>query len=166
MSKKLIVDLDILRNCDNDALQCSYNKHAKNQGVVALGELAIYELVCRRCEERSCVLACPMEALEANDRGVLVRHNLRCVACQSCLHACPFGTMLTDVITLHAGSCDMCPQLQSGQAPLCATSCTNGAVAYEDVPDPLPADMYSVKDSFVVRSKHWKKIEDGVAPKA
>ena len=166
MSKKLLIDLDILRNCDSAALQCSYSPHTANQGVQRLRELAIYDLVCRRCEERSCVLACPTDALEADHEGLLRRHNLRCVACQSCLHACPFGTLLDDVISLTASSCDMCPQLVNDQPPLCATSCTDGAVSFEDIPESLPNDVYMIGDRFAVRSKHWKKVEDEVSPQA
>ena len=166
MSKKLVIDLDVCRDSDNYELQCSYTQHPGNQGIIRLRELATYELVCRRCEERSCVLACPVEALEANEDGILVRHNLRCVGCQSCLHACPFGTLLDEVIAFTMSGCDMCPQLQAGQAPLCVTSCSNSAVRFEEIADPLPEDMYLIGDRFAVRSKHWQRVEEKSAPTA
>ncbi|NIA07107.1 MAG: hypothetical protein GWP14_05650 [Actinobacteria bacterium] len=162
MSKKLVIDLDLCRNFDNYELQCSYNQHPGNQGILALRELALYELICRRCEERSCVLACPEDALEADDQGLLSRYNLRCIGCKSCQHACPFGTLLDDVINLMVSGCDMCPQLKSGQAPLCVTSCTNKAVTFEEIPDPLPENMFLLGNRFVVRSRHWKKSDEPV----
>ena len=162
MSKKLLIDLDVCRNSGNYDLQCSYNQHPGNQGIIALRELALYELICRRCEERSCVLACPEEALEANEEGILSRYNLRCISCKSCQHACPFGTLLDDVINLMVSGCDMCPQLKAGEAPLCVTSCTNNAVTFEEIPDPLPEDMYLLGDRFAVRSRHWKRSEEPV----
>ena len=162
MSKKLLIDLDVCRNSDNYELQCSYNQHPDNQGIIRLRELALYELICRRCEERSCVLACPEEALEANEDGVLSRYNLRCIGCKSCQHACPFGTLLDDVINLMVSGCDMCPQLKSGEAPLCVTSCTNNAVSFEEIPEPLPENMYLLGDRLAVRSRHWKRTEDPV----
>ena len=165
MSKKLVIDLDVCRNLGNYDLKCSYNQHPGNQGIIALRELALYELICRRCEERSCVLACPVEALEANEEGVLSRYNLRCIGCKSCQHACPFGTLLNDVINLMVSGCDMCPQLKSGEAPLCVTSCTNNSVSFEEIPEPLSANMYLLGDRFAVRSRHWKKTE-GLVPQA
>ena len=166
MSKKLVIDLDICRNSDNYDLQCSYNPHKANQGIIQLRELATYELVCRRCEEGSCVLACPVEALEANEDGMLVRHNLRCVGCKSCQHACPFGTLLDGIIAFMASGCDMCPQLQNGKAPLCASSNTNKAVTFEEIPDPVPADMHMIGDRFAVRSNHWQRLEGKSVPQA
>ena len=160
MSKKLVIDLDICRNEGNYDLKCSYNQHPGNQGIIRLRELALYELICRRCQERSCVLSCPADALEANEEGILTRYNLRCIGCKSCQHACPFGTLLNDVINLMVSGCDMCPQLKSGEAPLCVTSCTNNAVSFEEIPEPFPKNMYLIGDRFVVRSKHWKRIED------
>ena len=165
MSKKLVIDLDVCRNSDNYELQCSYNQHTGNQGIIALRELALYELVCRRCEERSCVNACPENALEANEDGVLTRYNLRCIGCKSCQHACPFGTMLDGVINLIVTACDMCPQLKASEPPVCVTSCANKAVTFEEIPDPLPKDMFLMGDRFAVRSKHWIKTE-GLVPKA
>ncbi len=164
MSKKLVIDLDVCRDSDNYDLACSYSPHNSNQGIIRLRELATYELVCRRCEERSCVLACPVEALEANEDGILSRYNLRCVGCKSCLHACPFGTLLNDVIAFTVSGCDMCPQLQADEAPVCVSSCSNAAVSFEEIPDSLSADMYLIGDRFAVRSKHWKRIEEEVAP--
>ncbi len=166
MSKKLVIDLDVCRDSDNYELEGSYSPHNANQGIIRLRELATYELVCRRCEERSCVLACPVEALEANEDGILSRYNLRCMGCKSCLHACPFGTLLNDVIAFTVSGCDMCPQLQADEAPVCVTSCSNAAVSFEEIPDSLPKDMYLIGDRFAVRSKHWKRVEDEVVPQA
>ncbi len=166
MSKKLVIDLDVCRDSDNYELECSYSPHNANQGIIRLRELATYELVCRRCEERSCVLACPVEALEANEDGILSRYNLRCVGCKSCLHACPFGTLLNDVIAFTVSGCDMCPQLQADEAPVCVSSCSNAAVSFEEIPDPLGKDMYLIGDRFAVRSKHWKRVEDEAVPQA
>jgi len=166
MSKKLVIDLDVCRDSDNYELECSYSPHNANQGIIRLRELATYELVCRRCEERSCVLACPVEALEANEDGILSRYNLRCVGCKSCLHACPFGTLLNDVIAFTVSGCDMCPQLQAGEAPVCVTGGGNAAVSFEEIPDSLPKDMYLIGDRFAVRSKHWKRVEEEASPQA
>ncbi len=166
MSKKLVIDLDVCRDSDNYELECSYSPHNTNQGIIRLRELATYELVCRRCEERSCVLACPVEALEANEDGILSRYNLRCVGCKSCLHACPFGTLLNDVIAFTVSGCDMCPQLQADEAPVCVSSCSNAAVSFEEIPDPLGKDMYLIGDRFAVRSKHWKRVEEEASPQA
>ena len=64
MSKRLVIDLDVCRDCAECPASCSYPYHGPNNGVARLRELAAYELVCRKCEVRSCVQACPVNAVE------------------------------------------------------------------------------------------------------
>jgi Fe-S-cluster-containing dehydrogenase component len=95
-SRLLYIDLDVCTSgdCGSCNLKCSYASLEKNNnGIASVAELATMVLVCRKCEEAHCVAACPVEALERRDEEgkVLVRHNLRCVGCTSCSHACPYA---------------------------------------------------------------------------
>jgi Fe-S-cluster-containing dehydrogenase component len=91
---RLFVDLDrcATGQCPGCEIRCSYFYHPDNNGILSVVELAAYALVCRRCEEPHCVAACPVEALEQQKEKnrLLMRHNMRCVGCRSCSHACPF----------------------------------------------------------------------------
>jgi len=106
--KKLVLNLDICSACPQCVVGCSYYYHHSNRGIDRLRELAAYALVCRRCEYGTCVQACPVEALERDARGVLERHQMRCIGCRSCAHACPFGTIYAELLPYQLSGCDLC----------------------------------------------------------
>jgi Fe-S-cluster-containing hydrogenase component 2 len=93
MTERLIIDLAA---CDRCATPCHH------PAVLAIRERATFELVCRRCQVASCVLACPFQALERTADGIIKRHNLRCVSCKSCALACPFGTIYAELLPFYA----------------------------------------------------------------
>ncbi len=95
MTKRLIIDLAACDRCDG----CSIGP-----AMLALRERATFELVCRRCEHASCVLACPFDALERSEDGIIKRHNMRCVSCKSCSLACPFGTIYMELLPFYSMS--------------------------------------------------------------
>ena len=159
MAKQLVMDLDVCRDCPECVIECSYPHHPDNCGVTWLREVAQYELTCRRCEERACVDACPVEALEEREDGRLVRHNMRCVGCQSCVHACPFGTIAFAALPFLDSGCDLC-EGRIADAPTCVPTCPYGALKYEEVEvetDPL---LYQVEEPrFVVRTVRFQRTE-------
>ena len=154
MDKRIIVDLDACTNCEECTAECGYLYHPDNVGVAWLREMAAYELTCRQCEQRSCVTACPNDAIEQLDDGMLKRHNLRCTGCQSCNLACPFGTLVPAAFLFRGAMCDFC-QGKDIETPLCVSSCPEHAIAYET---PAPAsEIHMVGDHLAVRARKWAK---------
>lgn len=93
MTERIIIDLAVCDRCE----ECTAGPAA-----LALREKANFELVCRRCEQASCVMACPFAALERTEEGIIKRHNMRCVSCKSCALACPFGTIYMELLPFYA----------------------------------------------------------------
>ena len=115
-------------------------------------------VVCRRCENPVCVSVCPREALEKDDGGVLRRYVMRCVGCKSCSIACPFGTLLPDVVPYANSVCDYClGRLQGDESPVCVTSCPLQAVRFEEMAGELPKNNHVVDEHLVVHAIPWKK---------
>ena len=160
MSRRLVIDLEVCDQCDGCGVKCGYfyRPHPGDHGVLALRERATFLLVCRRCEEASCVDACPFEALERRADGVLERHNLRCVSCGLCAQACPFGTIYPDVLSFYATPCDHCPGGGDGEPP-CVGSCARGALAYREV-DPEEPGVHILDDHLAARGIRWLKQEE------
>jgi len=154
--KRLTINLDKCRDCAECKAACDYLYHPSNCGVARLRELAAQELVCRRCEARSCVLACPNEALEAVD-DVLKRHNMRCTGCLSCSLACPFGTLIPAALQFRDSMCDLCAGREGG-TPACVTTCPEKAVAVAEVAA-AETDVHVLSENLAVRCKVWQKIE-------
>jgi Fe-S-cluster-containing dehydrogenase component len=158
---RLFIDLDVCFQADCRACdaQCSYYYHPDNRGVLSIGELATYALICRRCEHPHCVDACPRDALEQRlDQGkLLIRHNLRCVNCRSCSHACPYGTILPELLPRYAHNCDYCLDRRGEEAePLCARTCSHGALELRAGDSDLDENTFLVGDHLMVRSRHWR----------
>ncbi len=156
---RLYVDLDVCASgrCAGCEVQCSYFYHPDNNGIVSVAELATYALVCRRCEQPHCVSACPVQALEREEKGnLLVRHNMRCVGCGSCSHACPYGTIYPENVPMLVHVCDFCLDRRGERdEPACIASCPHGALALRRADEELPPDTFLVGDDLIVHSTHW-----------
>ncbi|MFC1700011.1 4Fe-4S dicluster domain-containing protein [Candidatus Omnitrophota bacterium] len=163
--KRLFVDLDACASgeCGNCVIQCSYLYHRPgigNNGIVSVAELATYALVCRRCEEPHCVNACPVDALEQlkEKDNLLTRHNMRCVSCRSCAHACPYGTIYPELVPLLIHNCDFCLDRREWlDSPLCVKSCPYGALSLKQADAELDQNTFLVGDNLIVHSTHWDR---------
>ena len=159
---RLFVDLNVCESsdCKVCTVRCSYFYHPGNNGVVSIVELASYALVCRRCEEPHCVAACPADALEQQPERdkLLIRHNMRCVSCKTCSHACPYGTIYPENVPLMIHVCDFClDRRESGSEPLCVITCEFGALRLRSGEQDLSDDEFLVGDNLIIHSTHWMR---------
>ena len=160
MGKRLVIDLDTCDRCDQCGVTCGYfyRLQSENHGVLGLRERATFELICRRCEEPSCIDACVFRALERQPDGVLKRHSLRCVSCKLCVHACPFGTIYPDMVPFYVSPCEQC--LGDGDTePPCVRTCGRGALSYREVETDEPR-VHVLDDRLAARSAKWVKREE------
>ncbi len=169
MTKRLVIDLAKCDQCraPQCVVDCSYSGPDDGaHAMLALREKATFELICRRCEHASCILACPFDALLRTDNGVIKRHNLRCVSCKSCAIACPFGTIYMDLVPFYSmsyeSSCHTCLSGDGDDAPVCAASCPEGALAYREV-GPEEDNVHIVDDRMAAlvspAARAWSKEE-------
>jgi Fe-S-cluster-containing dehydrogenase component len=159
---RLYIDLAVCASgeCENCTIKCSYFYHPQNNGIISVAELATYYLVCRRCEEPHCVNACPVEALEqqGEKEKLLIRHNMRCISCKSCSHACPYGTIYPENVPYIVHNCDFCLDRRDLKSePLCIKTCPHGALKLVKREDELPEHTYIVGDNLLVHSIHWER---------
>lgn len=95
---------------------------------------------CRQCENAPCVNSCPTEALVYSNGTVQLIAG-RCIGCQTCVVACPFGAMeMVDVLVKQselgslaarrtvsqAHKCDMC--VDRAEGPACIPACPTNAL--------------------------------------
>jgi len=158
MAKRLFIDLELCRKCSECKASCSYYYHPYNHGILYLRELGEFAATCRQCEDAPCVKACPTDALEKQDDGIVKRYNMRCVACRTCCYACPFGTILPEVIPYAVSRCDFClNRLQGEQTPVCLDGCPEKAIQYGNFePDPKK-HYFQVGEHLIVHAVPWKK---------
>lgn len=160
--ERLFIDLDVCstHQCPECPVQCSYYDLSNNNGIHSVIELATYALVCRRCEDPHCVKACPVNALEQqkDQSSMLIRHNMLCISCHSCSHACPYGTIYPDQVPLLTHNCDFCLDRRGErEEPLCVKTCPNGALQLRRGDSELDEDTFLVGDHLMVHSTHWER---------
>jgi Fe-S-cluster-containing dehydrogenase component len=162
--KRLFIDLDVCtsQECKECVIKCSYLYHRQtgNNGITSVIELASYALVCRKCEEPHCVNACPFEAIERQEDkdGLLIRHNMRCVSCKSCSHACPYGSIYPESVPLLAHNCDFCvDRMDEKNEPLCISTCPYDALSVKSGDIELDENTFLVGDNLIVHSIHWEQ---------
>ena len=162
--KRLFIDLDVCGagECKDCVIKCSYFSHRqyKNNGILSVAELATYALVCRRCEDPHCVASCPVDALEQQEDkdNFLMRHNMRCISCGSCSHACPYGTIYPELVPYLCHNCDFClDRRKDKDEPLCIKTCPYGALSLKSGDIELDENTFLVGDNIIVHSTHWDR---------
>lgn len=89
-------------------------------------------VVCMHCESPTCAEVCPADAIKRTEDGVVQSaRKPRCIACNNCVIACPFGVpkMYSEFDMMM--KCDMCYDRTSiGKAPMCASVCPSQALAF------------------------------------
>lgn len=160
MGKRLIIDLEKCDDCHRCDTLCAYfyRAHSTDTGILSLRERATFHLICRRCEEASCVDACTYGALERQEDGVLKRFTLRCVSCKLCAQACPFGTIQNPLLAFYETPCDHCMGRRD-DVPPCVESCSKGAIEFREV-SPGETGIQVIDVHFAARAVKWIKQEE------
>ena len=89
-------------------------------------------VVCMHCNSPTCAEVCPADAIKRTDDGVVqTARKPRCIACNNCVLACPFGIPKMQTEFQLMMKCDLCyDRTTVGLKPMCATVCPSGALWY------------------------------------
>jgi Fe-S-cluster-containing dehydrogenase component len=89
-------------------------------------------VVCMHCDSPTCAEVCPADAIKRTADGVVqTARKPRCVACDNCVLACPFGVPKSNPGLELMMKCDMCyDRTSAGLKPMCATVCPSGALFF------------------------------------
>ncbi len=90
--------------------------------------------LCMHCEDplAPCAQVCPAQAILVSADGIVHQADeSRCIGCQNCVFACPFGVPKFDVRGNYMRKCNMCyDRTSQGKGPMCATVCPTQAIFY------------------------------------
>jgi Fe-S-cluster-containing dehydrogenase component len=89
-------------------------------------------VVCMHCDAPTCAEVCPADAIKRTEDGVVqTARKPRCIACNNCVLACPFGVPKMSSKMHLMMKCDMCYDRTSvGLKPMCASVCPSQALAF------------------------------------
>jgi Fe-S-cluster-containing dehydrogenase component len=121
--------------CENACAECETHRGTPMIHVDFIDRaqsIATVPTVCMHCHEPTCALVCPADAIKQTEDGV-VQSALkpRCIACNNCVLACPFGVPKSMARLEQMMKCDMCyDRTSEGKRPMCATVCPSQALAF------------------------------------
>jgi Fe-S-cluster-containing dehydrogenase component len=89
-------------------------------------------VICMHCDSPTCAEVCPADAIKRTADGVVqTARKARCIACNNCVLACPFGVPKMNTRMNLMMKCDMCYDRSSvGLKPMCAAVCPSQALFY------------------------------------
>ncbi|PKN57046.1 MAG: 4Fe-4S ferredoxin [Deltaproteobacteria bacterium HGW-Deltaproteobacteria-14] len=124
--------------CNACVQGCSECESHKGQSMIQLDFIDTLRspqtvpVVCMHCDSPTCAEVCPADAIKRTEDGVVLSaRKPRCIACNNCVLACPFGVpkMNTDMGLMM--KCDLCYDRTSvGKKPMCASVCPSQALFY------------------------------------
>ncbi len=94
-------------------------------------------LRCNQCTAAPCVTICPVTALDKRPDGIVDVDPARCIGCKSCMQACPYDALYLNDDLGVAEKCHFCAhRTERGIAPACAVVCPTEAIIPGDFDDP------------------------------
>ena len=144
----IVVNLDRCTGCYSCEITC------KMENDIALGEhwnkmlqrgpfgdypnMTRYPLptMCQQCADAPCVHVCPTGASYVDpDTGVVLVDKSKCIGCQYCMMACPYGVRSFNEAEGVVEKCTLCSHLTADGTgePACVHNCCNGARFFGDL---------------------------------
>jgi molybdopterin-containing oxidoreductase family iron-sulfur binding subunit len=158
--KILIINSDDCIGCHSCAVICKQENNVdlgtfwnKVLTVGPSGEYPNLEMyyqptMCQHCDNPQCVNVCPTGASHKREDGIVLVDHEKCVGCQYCIMACPYGVRH---YTLEKGvieKCTLCAQrIDNGGVPACASICPGQARIFGDLDDPDSDVSKAVRDA-------------------
>lgn len=124
--------------CQSCIQACTECDTHKGQSMIQLdfidraGSTQTVPVVCMHCDSPTCAEVCPADAIKRTEDGVVqTARKPRCIACNNCVIACPFGVPKMNTRMNLMMKCDMCYDRTSiGLKPMCASVCPSQALAF------------------------------------
>ena len=145
----IVVDLDRCIGCHGCEIAC------KNENNVELGsvwnkvvqrgpygeyphlEQYFLPVMCQQCADAPCVQVCPAGASYRDENGVVLIDKEKCIGCQFCAMACPYGVRYLNEEERVVEKCTLCEQkIAQGELPQCVAQCGGRARFFGDYDDP------------------------------
>ena len=97
-------------------------------------EMYFLPVTCQHCENPACVQVCPTEASHKLEDGSVQVDKEKCIGCQFCAMACPYGVRYLNEDEKVVEKCTMCEQkIAQGELPQCVAQCGGRARFFGDL---------------------------------
>jgi DMSO reductase iron-sulfur subunit len=115
-------------------------------------EMYFLPLSCQHCEDPECVTVCPTGASHKLEDGTVQVDKSKCIGCQSCVMACPYGVRYLNEVSKVVEKCTLCDQRTAqGELPACVHYCQGRARYFGDIDGGIealegPGDYVAIGD--------------------
>ncbi len=93
--------------------------------------------LCNQCDDPWCLRACPTGAIYRRADGIIDLDSSICLACQACMHACPYAQTFYNPARNTADKCNFCShRIDAGLRPACVDICPSQCRIFGDLNDP------------------------------
>ena len=148
MSEKklgMLIDLSLCVGCNACAVACKqenevptgcFNTWIESFDVETDGQIrrANIPKLCNHCEDAPCVKVCPTEASHIAEDGTVQIDKSKCIGCQFCAMACPYGVRYLNEEERVVEKCTLCEQkVAQGELPQCVAQCGARARFFGDL---------------------------------
>ncbi len=135
-------------------------------------EMYFLPVSCQHCESPACVAVCPTEASHKLADGTVQVDKEKCIGCQFCAMACPYGVRYLNEEERVVEKCTLCEQkIAQGELPQCVSQCSARARFFGDIDQgienlegPGNIDMVGADKDYITLSKMRVKLSEFVAP--
>lgn len=150
MTKAILIDITKCLDCNACTQACKMANnvpegvfrtqiHHFEAGVYPQVTVGFMKHACKHCVEPACVEICPVNALSKTAEGPVVCDTDKCIGCQMCGKACPYGVPTYEQVERNGktqyllNKCTLClDRADGGQGPACTESCPYGAAVSGD----------------------------------
>ncbi len=133
VSCKLINSVPV-GNYWNKVLRVGPNLKPDGSGRFPDVEMYYLPVGCQHCKDPACVEVCPTEASTKEPDGSVQINKAKCIGCQFCAMACPYGVRYLNEEERVVEKCTLCEQKTSqGELPECVRQCGARARYFGDL---------------------------------
>ena len=101
-------------------------------------EMYFLPIQCQHCEDPECVKVCPTQASHVTEDGTVQIDKDKCIGCQFCAMACPYGVRYLNEEERVVEKCTLCQQRTAqGELPQCVAQCGGRARFFGDLDEGL-----------------------------
>ena len=127
---------------------------------------------CQHCADPECVKVCPTEASHIAADGSVQIDKDKCIGCQFCVMACPYGVRYLNQDEKVVEKCTLCEQKTSqGELPQCVAQCAARARFFGDLDKgienfeaPAEPEAFANDKSYEAMNTTRLKLGDYVKP--
>lgn len=156
MSKKLLIDLLKLRDFEKVPVEGVYKQNTYQLSFKTIRELATFQFTCRRCEKAPCIHACPVEALQKDENGMISRAMYNCIRCKSCIVICPFGTLVDDIFAAKNSGRKFLHLTDEKKLLDFAKHYPDDVIQVVDMEENPDEHIYQLTNQILIKEQPWK----------